>query len=87
MKHRRRTLSDAFASAPDAACVVDSFESERGAAAADHGPQRRGILVRVTPELRRRLKLAALIRGTTVQALLLEAITEVLKAPDRPPMP
>jgi predicted HicB family RNase H-like nuclease len=48
---------------------------------------RRGILVRVSPELRRRLKLTALNRGLTVQALMLEAIAEVLKKPDRPPEP
>jgi hypothetical protein len=38
--------------------------------------ERCGILVRVTPELRRELKIVAAARDTTVQALLLKAIVD-----------
>lgn len=86
MRTRPRTLREALATAPDAAPIADPFDSGNATADSSEG-ERRGILVRVNPALRRRLKLAALNRGTTVQALLLEAITEVLKAPDRPPTP
>jgi hypothetical protein len=86
MSNRRRTLREAF-TIPAVAAVADSFDGEN-AAANDGGEfDRRGILVRVSPALRHRLKLTALNRGLTVQALMLEAIAEVLKKPDRPPEP
>jgi hypothetical protein len=82
MRNRPRTLREALATVPDTTPIADPFEGENAAANGTE-PARRGILVRVSPELRRRLKLAALNRGVTVQALMLEAITELLKAPDR----
>lgn len=83
MRNRRPTLHDAISTAASATPAADLFDG------GDATPEtvetgRRGILVRVSPELRRRLKFAALNRHTTVQTLLLKAITEVLKAPDRP---
>jgi hypothetical protein len=86
MSNRRRTLHEAF-TIPAVAAVADSFDGENAAANDGGELDRRGILVRVSPELRRRLKLTALNRGLTVQALMLEAIAEVLKKPDRPPEP
>jgi len=49
---------------------------------------RRGVLVRVSPEIWRQLKIAAIERGVTMQALLLAAITEELRRPNSsPPTP
>ncbi|MBB4374135.1 hypothetical protein GGD63_006964 [Bradyrhizobium sp. cir1] len=53
-------------------------------AAESQSDDRCGILVRVTKEMRRDLKLAAIDRGTTVQDLMLEAITVVLASAPRP---
>ncbi|MCK9913553.1 hypothetical protein MXD81_30660 [Microbacteriaceae bacterium K1510] len=86
MRNRRRTLREALATVSDAAPIADPFDTKNTTTAGAE-PDRRGILVRVSPDLRRRLKLTAINRGTTVQALLLEAITEALKAPDRSPTP
>ena len=79
MRTRRRTLRDALKST--AAMPGDSFEAIGSSTRLDDA--RCGILVRVTPELRDELKLAAVARRTTVQALLLAAIVDVLKKPDR----
>jgi hypothetical protein len=72
------TLSAALAAcaapAPD-----DAFGIEAADAQAEAG--RCGVLVRVSPELRRELKLAAIARHTSVQDLMLEAIAIVLKDP------
>lgn len=43
-----------------------------------------GILVRVSKEMRRELKLAAIDRGVTVQDLMLEAIEVVLASVQAP---
>ncbi|WP_439923876.1 ribbon-helix-helix domain-containing protein [Nitrobacter sp. JJSN] len=67
-------LAVSNASAPDA-----SFETELGSTAEE--TERCGILVRVSPELRRQLKRVAIERRTTVQKLLLQAITVVLEEP------
>jgi hypothetical protein len=48
------------------------------------GDDRCGILVRVSKEMRRELKRAAIDRGTTVQDLMLEAITVVLASAPTP---
>ncbi len=84
MKSPEETLSAALAASLDHA-------SDQGfgtaAASTDAEGERCGILVRVTPELRRQLKFAAIERDTTVQALLLEAIVAVLEEPAAAPTP
>jgi hypothetical protein len=74
----RDTLSAALAASAMPA-ADDTFGADSVEAQADAG--RCGVLVRVSPELRRELKLAAIARGTTVQDLMLEAIAVVLKEP------
>jgi hypothetical protein len=77
MKSPKETLSAALAASTDPASD-DAFGNHADAhAEAD----RCGILVRVSPALRRELKLAALRRDTTVQALVLKAIAVVLEEP------
>jgi hypothetical protein len=44
-----------------------------------------GVLVRVSDDVRRRLKMTAVQRGTTVQTLLLEAIATILEEPNFTP--
>lgn len=78
MKSPDNTLSAALAASSDRASE-DAFGSPASAASTDAG--RRGILVRVSPELRRELKRAAIARDTTVQALVLKAIAIVLEEP------
>jgi uncharacterized protein (DUF1778 family) len=51
---------------------------------ASQSDDRCGIRVRVSKEMRRELKLAAIDRGTTVQDLMLEAIRVVLAAASMP---
>jgi hypothetical protein len=63
----------------------DTFAADSAEAQADAG--RCGVLVRVSPELRRELKLAAITRNTTVQDLMLEAIAIVLNEPANVPKP
>jgi hypothetical protein len=77
------TLSAALAASSDHTSD-NSFGAATSASEADDG--RRGILIRVTPKLRRDLKMAAAARDTTVQALLLGAIAIVLEEPP-PPVP
>jgi hypothetical protein len=77
MKSPNETLSAALAASLDHA----SEEGFGNHTDAQPEADRCGILVRVTPALRRELKLAALTRNTTVQALVLKAITVVLEEP------
>jgi hypothetical protein len=78
MKSPRGTLTAALGASADPA-IDDTFGAEVADAEADGS--RCGVLVRVSPELRRELKLAAIARRTTVQTLMLEAIAIVLKEP------
>jgi hypothetical protein len=77
MKSPKVTLSAALAASTDPASD-DAFGTHTDAQAE---ADRCGILVRVSPALRRELKLAALTRDTTVQALVLKAIAVVLEEP------
>ena len=77
MKSPKETLSAALAASTDPASD-DAFGTHTDAQAE---ADRCGILVRVSPALRRELKLAALTRDTTVQALVLKAIAVVLEEP------
>jgi hypothetical protein len=74
----KNSLGNAIA-ASNASEPEDSFETEVGSATDDS--ERCGILVRVSPALRRQMKRAAIERRTTVQKLLLQAITVVLEEP------
>ncbi len=80
----KKTLTDALtASIPLAAS--ETFDAE-GTAAQDDA-ERCGILVRVSPELRRTLKVTAAMRDTTVQDLMIDAIAVVLQEPAAAPKP
>jgi hypothetical protein len=79
---RRRTLSDAMAASANAP-LDHTFGFEAGEAHSDADAGRCGILVRVSPQLRRKLKLTAIARDTTVQNLMLEAIVMALQDPGR----
>ena len=87
MTARPRTLRESIAIAPDATPAADAFgtEGQDGKEAAEVA--RRGVLVRVSPETWRALKLAAIARGTSVQSLMLEAITGILHQQDQTPAP
>jgi antitoxin-like ribbon-helix-helix protein len=84
MKPSRKTLSDALAASISPA-GGETFGAEIADAQAD--AERCGILVRVSPDLRRALKLAAIARDATVQDLMMEAIAIVLKEPAAVPKP
>lgn len=84
MKSPDKTLSAALAASLDHASD-EGFGSS--AAPSDAEAERCGILVRVSPELRRELKMVAAARDTTVQALLLKAIVAVLEEPATAPTP
>jgi hypothetical protein len=75
----RDTLSVALAAS--AAPISDDYFGTDAAAGAQGEAGRCGILVRVSPELRRELKLAAIARNATVQDLMVEAIVVVLEGP------
>lgn len=85
MKSPEKTLSAALAASSDHASDNSFGAAVPAASDADDG--RRGILIRVAPELRRDLKMAAAARDTTVQALLLGAIAIVLEEPPSAPKP
>jgi hypothetical protein len=60
----------------------ESFQSDESGPGAEG---RCGVLVRVSDDVRRQLKIVAIHRGLSVQALLLEAITEILEQPNHHP--
>ena len=82
MKNRQRTLRESVSIAPDATPAADPFGAETSPSKPAVDIARSGVLVRVTPALRREIKLTAFHRGTTVQRLLLEAIEIVLNRHD-----
>lgn len=85
---RPRTLRDTIEMGPETAPGADTFGPERHGGQAAAAEVRRGLFVRVSAETRRDLKLAALARGTTVQALVLGAIALILNPPvEEPPPP
>lgn len=79
MKKRRPLLREALSETVASANTADPFETEGTAEQVDADTQRVGILIRVSPELRRDLRIHAINRGTTVQAMVLAAIAELLK--------
>jgi hypothetical protein len=86
MRSRSRVLHEALAAAAKAAPVADPFGDD-GDPPSNRDEERCGILVRVTPDLRQQIKLAAIHRRTSVQALLLQAVLEVLKESEPSPRP
>jgi hypothetical protein len=74
MKKRKASLGDAMM-----AGTGEASDDDFGVVTAEAEPARRGVLVRVSPELRRELKRTAIARDTTVQNLMLEAIAIVLR--------
>jgi hypothetical protein len=87
MKNRHRTLRESVSIAPDAPPAADQFGAESPHAKQASDVERLGVLVRVTPDLRRELKLLAIRRHTTVQKLMLEAVEIVLDRHDDSPAP
>jgi hypothetical protein len=88
MKNRQRTLRDSVGIAPDAmSAAADPFGTESSSNKRAVDMARSGVLVRVTPELRRALKLAAIERSTSVQSLMLQAVEIVLGRHDDSPPP
>lgn len=82
---RRRTLNESLEAAQAAeAKVADSFEEI--AATGEAEPRRRGVLVRVSPALLLELKLLSAHRAAPVQALMLEAINDLMVKSGRPPI-
>ena len=75
-------LRDALAETAAGASATDSFEADGADKQADAEAKPVGVLVRVTPAIRRELRLISVRRGTTVQSLLLAAIMKVLQEPD-----
>lgn len=85
---KRPSLRDALSVESRIDSGADAFETGGAAGEADVDVKRKGILVRVSPDVRRELRIAAIRRGTTVQDLLLAAIANVLQEPDSaPPKP
>lgn len=78
MPTRPRTLRESISITGETAPANDPFGDESANNNEPKEAARRGVLVRVSPETCRSLKLAALTRGTTVQAVMLEAIEFVL---------
>jgi hypothetical protein len=82
---RRKKIDESLAAAEASAGVVDAFETP-SAAAADTDAMRRGILVRVAPNIRRELKLLSIERGSSMQHLMIQAINELLVKNGRRPI-
>ena len=79
------TPKDTLSAALAASLVPESDDGFGPPSAMEsQGDDRCGILVRVSKEMRRELKRAAIDRGTTVQDLMLEAITVVLASAPTP---
>ena len=85
---KRPSLREALSVEPRTDSAADDFETGGVTGEPDVDAKRKGILVRVSPDVRRELRITAIRRGTTVQNLLLAAIANVLKEPDSaPPKP
>ncbi len=83
---KRKKIDESLAAADAAATApADSFERPVGGTQAPDA-QRRGILVRVSPSIRRELKLLSFERGSSVQVLMVEAINQLLAKHGRRPI-
>jgi hypothetical protein len=84
---RRPSLKDAIEATEKAAPSNDNSFGAGGLQPSSLAEDRRGVLVRVSMDVRRKLKLVAINRNTTVQDLLIEAIAAILEEPDPAPRP
>ena len=84
---RRPSLKDAIDATESAESSNDNSFGEIVSKAAAPADERCGVLVRVSSDVRRKLKLAAVNGNTTVQDLLLEAIAVILEKPNAAPKP
>jgi hypothetical protein len=82
---KRPSLREALSVESRIDSTADVFETGGAVGDTDVDAKRKGILVRVSPDVRRDLRIAAIRRGTTVQGLLLAAIAQLLKEPDSAP--
>ncbi len=84
---RRPTLKSAINATGQAPSLSGESFLPADVAAVAQPDARCGVLVRVSDDVRRRLKMTAIQRGTTVQTLLLEAIAAILDEPTSAPKP
>ncbi len=82
---RRPSLKDAIDAAENAGASNDNSFGETVSQSVNPTDERCGVLVRVSSDVRRKLKLAAVNGNTTVQDLLLEAIVAILEKPNHVP--
>ena len=87
MPTRTRTLRESISITGETAPANDPFGDDSANSKEPDEAARRGVLVRVSAETWRSLKLAAFARGTTVQAVMLEAIEIVLGRHEDAPAP
>jgi hypothetical protein len=80
-------LKDAIDAAENLKMSNDNSFGAGGLHPSATAEDRRGVLVRVSMDVRRKLKLVAINRNTTVQDLLVEAIAAILEEPDPAPRP
>jgi hypothetical protein len=84
---RKPSLKDAIAATDQLDLSNDSSFGDAGSQSGRQGEARRGVLVRVNADVRRKLRLVAISRDTTVQDLLLAAIASILEEPNPAPKP
>lgn len=84
---RRPSLKDAIDMTESAELSNENSFGSAGLQSSKLGEDRRGVLVRVDADVRRRLKIAAINRGVTVQDLMMEAIAAILEEPSSAPRP
>lgn len=79
---RRPTLKSAINATGQAPLLSGESFLPAETAAVAQPDARCSVLVRVSDDVRRRLKMTAIQRGATVQTLLLEAIATILDEPN-----
>lgn len=84
---RRPTLKDAIEATENTKSSKDNSFGDSVSQPSAIAEDRRGVLVRVDVDIRRKLKLLAINRNTTVQDLMLEAIAAILEEPNSGPKP
>ena len=85
MKKKRPSLREALSAESRIGHADDDFETGGAAQEAGTRAGRARVGVRLSPAMRRELRIVAIRRRTTVQDLLLAAIVQVLREPDTPP--
>lgn len=82
---RQHGLAENLANGHARSAVSESFDADT-TASTPADVTRCGILVRVSPTLRRELKVMSAQQGTNIQALMVEAIADLLVKHGRPPI-